>query len=63
MLFQFLFCITQNDMATIKVEDKQMSLNLPKSYTGGFVGFGTGGFYPANFDNINIYKGKTKWCI
>lgn len=48
----------QSDKVSVEVGSKQMSINLPSSYKGGFIGFGTGGFYPAHFDNFSILKGK-----
>ncbi len=35
-----------------------MSSQLPSEYKGGFIGFGTGGFYPAHFDEFKITSGK-----
>ena len=37
---------------------KKIELPLPPQYSGGFVGFGTGGFYPAQFDNFLLKSGE-----
>lgn len=31
---------------------------LPQGFTSGYIGFGTGGFYSARFDNFTISSGK-----
>ena len=32
-------------------------VSLPMTFSGGYVGFGTGGYYPADFDNFKIIDG------
>ncbi len=48
----------QNGLASVQVDSLQLSANLPSEYKGGFIGFGTGGFYSAHFDEFKIIKGK-----
>jgi len=43
---------------TIKVDDIQENIDVPSFHRGGFVGFGTGGFYPVHFDDFRILKGN-----
>jgi len=48
----------QKTTISIEVDSTQGSTLRPLSYKGGFVGFGTGGYYPAHFDEFKILKGK-----
>lgn len=49
----------QSETVTVQVDSKNtVSATLPSSYKGGFIGFGTGGFYPAHFDDFSITKGE-----
>ncbi len=44
-------------MADIELGDVKVTVNLPSGYAGGYIGFGTGGFYPAQFDDFGITEG------
>ena len=44
-------------MVNANIDGVEISLPLPKTFSHGFVGFGTAGFYPAQFDDFRIYKG------
>ena len=35
-----------------------MTFPLPNGYAGGFIGLGTGGYYPVQYDNFTINYGK-----
>ena len=35
----------------------ELVIPLPMSFSGGYIGFGTGGYYPADFDNFKIIDG------
>ena len=40
-----------------------MSKTTLKADEKGFVAMGTGGFYPAQFDNFEIHSGKIFFCF
>ena len=35
----------------------ELVMTLPIPFSGGYVGFGTGGYYQADFDNFKIIDG------
>lgn len=46
------------DMTAVLTLDRvEISLPLPASYTGGYIGMGTGGFYNARFDDFELSYG------
>ena len=40
-----------------KAKEVDIDVLLPKVFSGGFVGFGTGRYYPAQFDSFSIDQG------
>ena len=42
----------------MSVGNMESDFAVPQSYTGGFVAIGTGGYYPAHFDNFSILQGR-----
>lgn len=44
--------------ATVTLGEIMLRVPLPSNYSGGYVGFGTGGFYPAQFDDFEITYGE-----
>ena len=56
-----ILCFLQNvksKMATVSLGTVKKTLPLPSNFVGGYVGFGTGGFYNAQFDNFTISTGS-----
>ena len=40
-----------------KAKEVDIDVLLPKVFSGGFAGFGTGGYYPVQFDSFSIDQG------
>lgn len=42
----------------MSLDKVQVTVPLPSDFVGGYVGFGTGGFYTAQFDEFKISYGR-----
>ena len=50
--------LIQGDSATVSVNGNTLSSNVMVGSGKGFVGFGTSGYFPAEFDNFSLAKGN-----
>ena len=50
--------LIQGDSATVSVNGNTLSSNVMVGSGKGFVGFGTSGYFPAEFDNFSLTKGN-----
>ena len=48
----------QGDSATVSVNGTALSSNVSVGNGKGFVGFGTSGYFAAEFDNFSLTKGE-----
>ena len=53
----------QGNSATVSVNGTALSSNVSVGNGKGFVGFGTSGYFPAEFDNFSLTKGELSLYI
>ena len=48
----------QGGNATVSIDEQVVDRNVTVPVTAGFVGFGTSGYFAAEFDAFKLYSGK-----